>query len=111
MLNAMFSALFPNKAPISPPECIFSFKDQLWFTVKTHDSIFGLLLAQKYYLCTIHISTIIFPGTSSSTSPRNSILFSTKYPELIIPDERVCLPRISCQKDFRKFQQNTRNEQ
>merc|ERR550539_2376540 len=41
---------------------------------------------------------LLFVVTGGSEMLRASIPFSTKYPELIIPDESVCLPRITCQK-------------
>ena len=46
-------------------------------------------------------------GSGGSAGLRASIPFSTKYPELIIPDESVCLPRITCQKQI--FKAVTRN--
>ena len=51
--------------------------------------------------------TSVFPGLVSASSPfssvRATIPFSTKYPELIIPEERVCLPRIRCAKTDRRL--------
>ena len=46
-------------------------------------------------------------GTSASF---RYIPFSTKYPELIIPSEKVCLPRITCQNNQRSVQISARNQ-
>ena len=47
-----------------------------------------------------------FAGLITFISGNSFIPFSTKYPELIIPDQRVCLPRISCQARIRGLTRN-----
>jgi len=51
----------------------------------------------QYTLC---VSLLLLPALqgafSSTPAARATIPFSTKYPELVIPNERVCLPRIRC---------------
>ena len=49
---------------------------------------------------------IIFPGLLTFITGSSYMPFSTKYPELIIPDQRVCLPRISCQARIRGLTRN-----
>jgi len=40
---------------------------------------------------------LIINSVCEGVSPVSRFIpFSTKYPELIIPDESVCLPRIKC---------------
>ena len=58
------------------------------------DFFHGLL--GSHYFLTANCWCFLLSGGSQTL--RASIPFSTKYPELIIPDESVCLPRITCQK-------------
>ena len=51
-----------------------------------------------------------FSECVGSSSSFRYIPFSTKYPELIIPSEKVCLPRITCQNNQRSVQISARNQ-